>query len=219
MPVPEIVREFIALYPEWAKHYDLNMFQQRGFAHMKANLRVHELILQQDFAEKLAIHPVREQQSDYWNQMQVTLVPIVVSVHIDSFKRGDDRYMTQQMYDNLRKDFFNNAARNGGGDVNPIIHLTLFILSDDPVQDWGFVKAYRALADTWLGEEISNFELNSTVGGCSCQDDCNQYWPETEAEQTSNSKHNRVRLLGCTCPGNGSCEEARLKLLLSDNCE
>lgn len=66
--------EFDAHVKRVAKQYE-------EIKHMKANLPVHEMITQLDFAENYSCRFMEEVQSAYFNQSSVTLHPVVAYFH------------------------------------------------------------------------------------------------------------------------------------------
>ena len=58
--------------------------QYEQIRYFEQNLHNHEIIIHMDFAENYSCKSVDEPQGAYWNQIRVTLHPIVVFYHADN---------------------------------------------------------------------------------------------------------------------------------------
>ena len=69
---------------DFEEHVDRMKTQYEQIRYLKQNLPNHELIIHMDFAENYSCKSVDEPQGSYWNQISVTLHPIVVYYHADN---------------------------------------------------------------------------------------------------------------------------------------
>lgn len=168
MTLPELWETIDTEWSIWMTHFDLNQYQSDEMRQQRQRVRVHEVVLVEDFAEKAPVTAAREQQSDYFAQKQITLVPVILYVHLGSLLTGskaDGFLVTDDELQRLKEGFFKQAVLNGGGDVNPVITVSLAFLSDDPVQDFSFVSAYRKRTEEFLSANMKGMKPGSTVGG------------------------------------------------------
>jgi|MDTB01.2.fsa_nt_gb hypothetical protein len=159
------------------------------------------VLIVMDFAEKYTHLGLQEHQQKYYNQKSSTLFMVHAYVHLEDMKLED------QEKDRLRKLFQKY-------DQDPIIHVSLPVISDDPEQDVAFVlHTLEKIIFEWIkdnveknsGSEITDYDVHIFTDGCKAQfKNSTYFWyisqigPKKGFKTTAN--------FFCSCHGKCSCD-------------
>jgi hypothetical protein len=198
----------------WLQHWDYQQVQAQIDRDLHKELRPHFLHVTMDFAENGSIQMAREMQSEYFraSSRAYTLHPMVVRGHVITMKPYLDKQSPTAYRDTLL-DFWKQGCANGGGDINPVITVTLMFVSNSKEHSKFDVWHFNDMADDWFRENCDLTQPCST--NSSCRD---RYWVPTMEERgaTVDPTRTRLKMCGCKCGSEKMCYRANITF--SDNC-
>jgi hypothetical protein len=137
---------------------------------------------------------------------------MVLRGHIITLKPYLDK-ISSTAYEDCLLDFWKQACRDGGGDVNPVLTVTLMVISNSKEHSKFDVFAFNKIADDWYKENCDTGACCSTNAQCA-----DKFWTPSPEKAGSTVDPNRTRLIMCGCKCGHSNRCYRACVTWSDNC-
>ena len=163
------------------------------------------VLLVMDFAEKYLHLGLQEHQQKYYNQTNTTLFMMHVYVHLEDMKT-----ILEPEKIRLRKLFEEKGA-------DPIIHISLPVISEDPEQDVAFViHVLKNITSKWIRQHVQSpqsqdsvvsdmYDVHIFTDGCKAQFKNSTYlWYLSEQRGKAGMKF--TSNFFCSCHGKCQCD-------------